>query len=173
MDANVLFPLTLRDTFLLAAAAGLYQLRWSDKVLDEVESNLAGTLTMPAASARMLRLKMEAHFPEAMVIGYQRNMARLRNDPKDRHVVAAALKSGAQFIVTFNLRDFRPLPRDISAVSPDAFLCGLHEDSPTRIRTILEQQARLYTRPRLSSETVLERLGRVVPRFVRQIRDRE
>ena len=110
VDANVLFPLTLRDTFLLAAAAGLFQLRWSDRVLDEVERNLAGTLTMPAASARALRLKMEAHFPEAMVTGYQGRMGRLRNDPKDRHVVAAALKSGAQFIVTFNLRDFRPLP---------------------------------------------------------------
>jgi hypothetical protein len=30
VDANVLFPLTLRDTVLRAAAVGFYQLRWSD-----------------------------------------------------------------------------------------------------------------------------------------------
>jgi hypothetical protein len=29
VDANVLFPLTLRDTVLRAAAADFYQLRWS------------------------------------------------------------------------------------------------------------------------------------------------
>ena len=28
VDANVLYPLTLRDTVLRAAAAGFYQLRW-------------------------------------------------------------------------------------------------------------------------------------------------
>jgi hypothetical protein len=36
VDANVLFPLTLRDTVLRAAAAGLYQLRWSKEILDEM-----------------------------------------------------------------------------------------------------------------------------------------
>ena len=29
LDANVPYPLTLRDTVLRAAAAGFYQLRWS------------------------------------------------------------------------------------------------------------------------------------------------
>jgi hypothetical protein len=33
VDANVLFPLTLRDTILRAAAAGFYQLRWSAEIL--------------------------------------------------------------------------------------------------------------------------------------------
>lgn len=40
VHANVLFPLTLRDTMLRAAAAGFYQLRWSAQILDEVERNL-------------------------------------------------------------------------------------------------------------------------------------
>jgi hypothetical protein len=48
VDANVLFPLTLRDTVLRAAAADFYQLRSSNEILDDVERNLVATGTMPA-----------------------------------------------------------------------------------------------------------------------------
>lgn len=36
LDANALFPFTLRDTLLRAAAAGFYQVRWSAQILDEM-----------------------------------------------------------------------------------------------------------------------------------------
>lgn len=45
-------------------------------------------------------------------------------DPDDRHVLAAAIKAGAQVIVTRNLKDFPETdlqPWDIEAQSPDAF----------------------------------------------------
>jgi hypothetical protein len=50
VDANVLFPLTLRDTVLRAAAADFYQLRWSKEILDQMERNLVATGTMPAVA---------------------------------------------------------------------------------------------------------------------------
>lgn len=34
LDANVLFPFTVRDTLLRAAEASLYQLHWSELILD-------------------------------------------------------------------------------------------------------------------------------------------
>jgi hypothetical protein len=40
LDANVLFPFSLRDTLLRAAAAGFYQVRGSSRILDEMTSNL-------------------------------------------------------------------------------------------------------------------------------------
>ena len=40
LDANVLFPFTLRDTLLRAAAAELYQVRWTGRILDEMARNL-------------------------------------------------------------------------------------------------------------------------------------
>ena len=58
-DANVLFPFTLRDTVLRAAAAGFYQLRWSREILDETERNLVSTGTMSADKAARLRATME------------------------------------------------------------------------------------------------------------------
>ena len=47
LDANVLFPFSLRDTLLRAAAAGLYRLRWPSRILDETTRNLVSTGTMP------------------------------------------------------------------------------------------------------------------------------
>ena len=110
LDANVLFPFTLRDTLLRAAAAAFYQLRWSAEILDEMERNLVSTGTMPADKAARLRGVMVQYFPEADVTGYEPLIAGLLNRAKDRHVVAAAVKAGAQVIVTANLGDFDPLP---------------------------------------------------------------
>jgi hypothetical protein len=47
------------------------------------------------------------------------------NHPKDRHVLAAAVRANAEVIVTFNLSDFpEPTlkPYDIAAIYPDDFL---------------------------------------------------
>src|SRR5262245_49873972 len=90
VDANVLYPLTLRDTVLRAAAAGFYQLRWSTDILDEMERNLIGKAKMPTDKAARLRATMERYFPEADVRGYQPLVGAMPNDPKDRHVTAAA-----------------------------------------------------------------------------------
>jgi len=53
---------------------------------------------------------MERAFPEADVTGYRPLISAMSNDPKDRQVVAAAVKAGAQVIVTSNIKDFSPLP---------------------------------------------------------------
>lgn len=70
VDANVLFPFTLRDTMLRAAASGFYQICWTAEILDEMERNLVSSGTMPLEKAALLRAKMEQHFPEAKVTGW-------------------------------------------------------------------------------------------------------
>ena len=52
LDANVLFPFTLRDTLLRAAAAGLFQVRWSDEILTETTRNLVAKGRATAANRR-------------------------------------------------------------------------------------------------------------------------
>jgi predicted nucleic acid-binding protein len=47
------------------------------------------------------------------VTGHEPLIAAMKNDEKDRHVVAAAVKAGAQVIVTSNLKHFRELPEGI------------------------------------------------------------
>lgn len=170
VDANVLFPLTLRDTVLRAAAAGFYQLRWSKDILDEIERNLVSAGTMPADKAARLRTTMEKYFPEALVTGYEPLVAAMRNDTKDRHVVAAAVKAGAQVVTTANLKDFTPLPGGIEAQSPDEFLCNLFDLDPDAFTEMLREQAADLQKPPVSFNELLERLARAVPDLVAAVK---
>ncbi len=166
LDANVLFPFTLRDTLLRAAAADFYQMRWSARILDEMTRNLVANGVMPEEKARRLRGIMESEFPEAEVTGYEDLIPAMKNQEKDRHVAAAALKAGAQVITTANLRDFTDLPDGIEAQSPDAFLCNLFDLHPERFIEILHEQAADLVNPPMSFEEITARLRKTVPELV-------
>jgi predicted nucleic acid-binding protein len=170
VDANVLFPLTLRDTMLRAAAAGLYQLRWTAEILDEMARNLVSSGTMREDKAARLRGVMEKFFPDAEVTGYQTLVPAMQNDPKDRHVAAAAVKTGAQVIVTSNLKDFTSLPEGLEAQSPDEFLCNLFDLDPGSFVDILRKQAADLTKPPVTFDELLERLARPAPDLVEAVR---
>ena len=171
VDANVLFPLTLRDTVLRAAAADFYQLRWSKEILDEMERNLVSKGTVPTDKAARLRTTMERFFPEAMVTGYEPLIAAMQNDTKDRHVVAAAVKAGAQVVITANLKDFTLLPDGIEAQSPDEFLCNVFDLDPERFTGVLREQTADLQKPPVTFEQLLDRLTRSVPDLVAAVRD--
>jgi len=166
LDANVLFPFTLRDTLLRAAAEGCFQVYWSEQILDEATRNLVETGVMTARQAARLRAVVEQAFPEAMVRDHERLIGAMRNGEKDRHVAAAAVKAKAEVIVTLNVRDFRRLPPGIEAQRPDEFLCGFLEAMPEAILRVLREQAADLRRPPMTVEDVLGRLVRVTPRFV-------
>jgi hypothetical protein len=171
LDANVLFPFSLRDTLLRAAAAGFYQVRWSSLILDEMVRNLASTGTMSEEKAQRLRAIMEREFPEAAVIGYEHLVAAMKNHEKDRHVTAAAVKAGAQVITTANLRDFTELPEGIEAQSPDVFLCNLFDLDPEGFVELLREQAADLVNPPVTLDELLARLTRVVPDLVAAVRE--
>lgn len=171
LDANVLFPFSLRDTLLRAAAAGFYQVRWSSQILDGVARNLVSTGTLPEEKAQRLRAIMEREFPEAEVTGYEHITAAMKNHEKDRHVAAAAVKAGAQVITTANLKDFGELPEGIEAQSPDAFLANLFDLDPDGFVELLREQAADLVNPPVSFEELLGRLTRVVPGLVAAVRE--
>ncbi len=69
----------------------------------------------------------------------------------DRHVLATAIHSQSEVIVTFNLRDF-PLERlkkyGIEAVHPDVFILSLiEEDVETVVEALINQQKTLKNPP--------------------------
>lgn len=125
---------------------------------------------MTDKQAARLQAAMEQAFPEAMVRGHERLIGAMRNDEKDRHVAAAAVKAKAEVIVTSNVRDFRHLPPRIQAMRPDEFLVGLFEASPEQMLRVLREQAADLRRPPMTVEDLLGRLERVAPRFVAQVR---
>ncbi len=170
VDANVLYPLTLRDTVLRAAAAGFYQLRWSADILDEMERNLVAKGKIPPDKAARLRATMERYFPEADVKGYQPLIEAMPNHPKDRHVTAAAVKAGAQVIVTANIKDFSVLPDGVEAQLPDEFLCNLFDLDPTTFIDVLREQAADLAKPPVTFHELLDRLARAAPDLVAAVR---
>ena len=111
-------------------------------------------------------------FPEAEVDGYEPLIAAMENDAKDRHVAAAAVKAGAQVIVTSNLKDFARLPDGLEVQSPDEFLGNLFDLDPTRFIDLLREQAADLKNPPVSFDELLERLARVVPDLVATVRAR-
>ena len=71
LDANVLYPFTLRDTLLRAASEGFFQIYWSAEILNEAVRNLVTSGTITAEQGARLRATMEGAFPEAEVTGYE------------------------------------------------------------------------------------------------------
>jgi len=170
LDANVLYPFTLRDTLLRAAAAGLFQVYWSRQILEEAQRNLLAAGVMTQAQAARLEATMERAFPEAMVTGYEALIPAMPNDEKDRHVVAAAVKSGAQVIVTSNLADFSELPEGVEAQSPDDFLCNLFDLDHDGMTELVRRQAAALQRPPRSFDEVVTALAKMVPEFAGYVR---
>lgn len=133
LDANVLFPFSLRDTLLRAAAAGYYQIYWSEEILDEARRNLVRRGVVTVAQADKLLAAMRRAFPEAEIRGYEPLIESMHNEANDRHVAAAAMTVAAQVIVTFNLRDFHDLPEGIRSQSPSGFLVEVFNLDPAGI----------------------------------------
>ena len=111
LDANVLLPAPLRDTLLRLAEADLYVPRWSERILDEVAKNLVESGRTDTARAARVTETMAAAFPEAMAPTSVISTIEpaMTNDPKDRHVLAAAVgvrgRDGS--IEVFLLRGYR------------------------------------------------------------------
>ncbi len=172
LDANVLFPYSLRDTLLRAAAAGFFQIYWSDLILEEARRNLVDRNITTAAQADRLVATMKRAFPEALITGHETLIPSMKNQEDDRHVAAAAVKAGAQVIVTSNLRDFRELPDGIEAQSADHFLGDLFDLNPDgMVELVMEQAAGMKKPPRSFDELVCS-LTKLVPEFTELVRER-
>jgi len=174
LDACVLFPMYLRDTLLSTADEGLYLPYWSQKILDEAIDNLIGGGKLSQEKAKNLENQIKLAFPEAMVevpVGLEQAMT---NDPKDRHVLAAAVTAGADIIVTNNLKDFREndlAPWNIIAQSPDEFLSDLLDEYPDSIVYLLQQQSQKYKNPPKTFTELINFLGEKAgtPKFASNI----
>jgi predicted nucleic acid-binding protein len=166
LDANVLYPLPLRDTLLSAAFEGCFQPVWSPEILDEMIRNLLADGRIDPPGAARLRRNLDHHFEEAQVQGYRPLIPLMRNHPKDRHVAACALAGDASVIVTSNVKDFSQLPEGIVAMTPDEFLLRLMARTPDLLRAALDAQAGRLIRKPMDVADILNLLRLVAPMFV-------
>lgn len=146
----------------------MYRPLWSEDILEELRRNLVEDLGKSQGQAQHLTATMVAAFPEATVEGHQSFTVHMGNHPKDRHVLAVAVKEGAKTIVTANVKHFPDQilkPYGIQALSPDDFLINLLDRAKIDILQILSEQASQLYRPTRSIEQVLAKIGKDAPRF--------
>ena len=167
LDACVLIPMPLADTLLrMAEHPQLYRPQWTDIIIKEVSRNLVLKFNKTMAQAVHPETELKKAFPEARVEGYLPLVAQMNNDLKDRHLLAAAVQSESEVIVTYNKRDFphqSTEPWGIAVQGPSAFLRGLYEQDPAVVMEKLGEQSENL---KFSIAKLMERLRVNVPRFV-------
>lgn len=176
LDTNVLLPAPLRDTLLRLAEADLYVPKWSDRILAELAKNLVESGRTDSKRAARVTATMKEAFPEAMAPESLVSTIEpaMTNDPKDRHVLAAAVGVGAQVVITHNLEDFLPEacgPLGVEALSPDDFLVDLHRLDPSAAMQAIADQVSALMKPPLTTRQVLDYISLDAPEFAALIRN--
>jgi predicted nucleic acid-binding protein len=164
LDACVLYSAILRDLLLRLSNENVFIPKWSETINQEWTRNLLASrpdLT-PDRLQRTCHLMLASN-PDSLVTGFEKHIAELTlPDPNDRHVVAAAIESHADVIVTFNLKDFPDAllaPHQIKAIHPDVFLCQCLLDYPLQVLTAIHKQQQSLKSPPCSMTKFLEVLS--------------
>lgn len=130
VDADVLFAgaasanehsaslliLRLSEITLIEAVA-------SQQVITEVERNLEAKLPAALPAFRLLASRCLQVLPDPRREELATHQGRA--DPKDLPILAAALKAGCPWLVTFNVRHFQPGHPDLVTITPGEFILRL------------------------------------------------
>jgi predicted nucleic acid-binding protein len=159
LDACVLYPATVADALMSLSVAGLFAAKWTVAIEDEFIAALEAQ--KPDAVGRVERRRglMRLAIPDWEVApeAYEVLVPCLTlPDPKDLHVLAAAIAGHADCIVTANLRDF---PDEVMAVHglevihPDDFIImQLDIDQVAGLAALKAMRARMRNPPRTPEE---------------------
>lgn len=175
IDATALVPAALADTLLRIAERGLFRPLWSERILQEARAAIL--LIHPDIDQARVDHRfddMRGAFEDAMVTGWEHlEDALTLPDPNDRHVLAAAIRGGAQAIVTSNLRDFPEMELadfDIEPVEPDQFLLDQLDLNPAIVSQVVVEQAADARTPPLSPADLASILARAgAPQFADEV----
>ena len=148
---------------LALARADIFQARWSKTIHGEWQKNLLEAFPDKFDRQKIedLRNLIDSTVPDCLIHNYEPLISGLiLPDKDDRHVLAAAIKSGAQVIVTCNTDDF---PKDylaqfeIEAQHPDTFIMYQKEENTVSVLARLKEARRTYKKPVLTPEEFMGR----------------
>lgn len=133
LDTNVIYPIEIRDLLFWFAYYDLFTPKWSAHIFDEWKDVMSRKGISEDEANKRVEIANQA-FPDALVNNYSGLIDNLElPDPKDRHVLAAAIKTNANIIVTNNIKDF---PKEylasfgLSAKTADDFLTDIIDLNP-------------------------------------------
>lgn len=159
-DACVLYPAPLRDTLMRLAVTDLFKARWTEKIHDEWISNLAKNKNIPIEKLIRVKELMDQNVRDAKVEGFEYLIPQLElPDKDDRHVLAAAIHSKSDAIVTRNLKDFPAdilSNFDIEAIHPDDFILYQFDLNTPMVIDCFKKQREALKSPKINSQDFLD-----------------
>ncbi|MFD2035700.1 PIN domain-containing protein [Belliella marina] len=158
LDTNVIYPIEIRDLLFWFAFYDMYTPKWSEHIFDEwIDVMKRKGVKEEEAIKRVNNANIA--FPDALVRNYSGLIKGLTlPDPNDRHVLAAAIKTDANIIVTNNLKDF---PEEylasfgLSVKSADDFLTDIIDLNPEKAIGAFNDLVLNRTNPSLNEYEVL------------------
>ena len=143
LDTCVLYPTVMREVLLGCAGQGLYEARWSPRILEEWARAAAKLGPGEEVVARGEIAAITARFPDGAVRYDPAQEQRYwLPDPADIHVLTAAVAGSCDGILTMNNKDF---PKNILSDEallrwePDGFLRDLLAAAPDQVRGVADK----------------------------------
>jgi len=135
----------------------VFEPRWTQQVIDEMRRNRPPGVSETNIDRRINM--MNGAFPEAMTDAPPQELQdQMQADPKDKHVLAGAVHSEADVLVTDNLKDFNAPtsgPRAMRVESLNHFLNRKLDEEPERVQAGLQDMVSRYKRdPRTMSALI-------------------
>lgn len=163
LDACTLYPAALRDVLMRLSLHQLILARWTDAIHEEwIGAVLHNRQDLDRERLQRTRELMDLHAEGSLVTGYEGKMQGLElPDPDDRHVLAAAIETEADIILTWNLRDFPETvlaAYNVRAETPDNLLSRLFETRREELILVLRQARMSLKQPAVSASEYLESL---------------
>ena len=165
LDSNVLASMTLTDLLVQLAVDDLFHAKWTAEIHREwIAAVLKFRPRLDPQALERRRVQMDTKAHDALVTGYENLIDELTlPDANDCHVLAAAIHSRCDLIVTGNLKDF---PNDIlrrfgiESQHPDIFLFNLLERYPLEFCAAVRKVRHRAQHPPYSVEEFLVNLRR-------------
>ncbi len=145
------------DILLSLADREVFDPRWTQQVIDEMRRNRPPALSEADIDRRISM--MNRAFPDAMTAAPPPDLQdQMRADPKDKHVLAGAVHSESDVLVTDNLKDFDAPssgPHAMRVEGLNQFLNRKLEEDPERVQAALHDMLQRYKRdPRTMSALI-------------------
>jgi len=175
-DACVLYPAPLRDLLMHLALTDLYRAKWTAQIHEEwIRNLLEARPDLTREQLERTRHFMDSSVRDCLVTGHEFLIPTLQlPDENDRNVLAAAIRSQASVILTFNLKDFpaQELEKyDVEALHPDEFISDLIDLNPAKVLEAVARHRRSLKNPPKSGKEYLDTLlQQGLPETVSQLR---
>lgn len=146
--------------------SGRFRARWTSRIHEEWKrSLLANRKDLTREQLDWTSAAMDRAIAGSVVSNYESLIDGIElPDPGDRHVVAAAIRSGASVIVTFNLADFPAhvlKPFRIEAQHPDEFIDDLIDLDAGAVLAAARNQRKQLREPPLNVDRFLSNFLRL------------